>query len=84
MNQLKSFLLLIVCAGFLNSCYSFTDYILRRGFDLFKVLRSNGEQFRAGLARLICDAPDKVVVDEFTSVVDKQIAKIGSDTFAKS
>jgi len=45
---------------------------------------SNGEQFRAGLARLICDAPDKVVVDEFTSVVDRQIAKIGASAFAKS
>jgi len=49
----------------------------------FKVL-SNGEQFRAGLARLICDAPDKVVVDEFTSVVDRQIAKVGAAAFAKS
>ena len=49
----------------------------------FKVL-SNGEQFRAGLARLICDAPDKIVVDEFTSVVDRQIAKIGAAAFAKS
>lgn len=49
----------------------------------FKVL-SNGEQFRAGLARLICDAPDKVVIDEFTSVVDRQIAKIGAAAFAKS
>jgi ABC-type ATPase with predicted acetyltransferase domain len=45
---------------------------------------SNGEQFRAGLARLICDAPDKVVVDEFTSVVDRQIAKIGASAFAKA
>ena len=49
----------------------------------YKVL-SNGEQFRAGLARLICDAPDKVVVDEFTSVVDRQIAKIGASAFAKA
>lgn len=49
----------------------------------FKVL-SNGEQFRAGLARLICDAPDKVIVDEFTSVVDRQIAKIGASAFAKA
>lgn len=49
----------------------------------FKVL-SNGEQFRAGLARLICDAPDKIVVDEFTSVVDRQVAKIGASAFAKS
>ena len=49
----------------------------------FKVL-SNGEQFRAGLARLICDAPNKVIVDEFTSVVDRQIAKIGASAFAKA
>lgn len=49
----------------------------------FKVL-SNGEQFRAGLARLICEAPDKVIVDEFTSVVDRQIAKIGASAFAKA
>ncbi|QYS86294.1 GNAT family N-acetyltransferase [Flavobacterium oreochromis] len=45
---------------------------------------SNGEQYRAGLARLICDAPDKVVIDEFTSVVDRQIAQIGAAAFAKS
>lgn len=49
----------------------------------FKVL-SNGEQFRAGLARLICEDRDKVVVDEFTSVVDRQIAKIGALAFAKA
>nr|WP_221411171.1 hypothetical protein [Ornithobacterium rhinotracheale] len=49
----------------------------------FKVL-SNGEQFRAGLARLICEDRDKIVVDEFTSVVDRQIAKIGASAFAKS
>lgn len=49
----------------------------------FKAL-SNGEQYRAGLARLICDAPDKVVVDEFTSVIDRQIAQIGASAFAKS
>ena len=48
----------------------------------FKAL-SNGQQFRAGMARLIVDAPDEVVVDEFTSVVDRQIAKIGAMAFAK-
>lgn len=48
----------------------------------FHVL-SNGEQFRAGLARLICEKPNEVVVDEFTSVVDRQIARIGSKAFAK-
>lgn len=45
---------------------------------------SNGEQFRAGLARLICEKPDEVVVDEFTSVIDRQIAKIGTQAFQKA
>lgn len=49
----------------------------------FRVL-SNGEQFRAGLARLICEKPERVVVDEFTSVVDRQIARIGSQAFQKA
>lgn len=49
----------------------------------FRVL-SNGEQFRAGLARLICEKPDRVVIDEFTSVIDRQIAKIGSQAFQKA
>jgi ABC-type ATPase with predicted acetyltransferase domain len=44
---------------------------------------SNGQQFRAGLARLICDAPNEVIVDEFTSVIDRQIAKIGALAFSK-
>jgi hypothetical protein len=48
----------------------------------FKAL-SNGQQFRAGLARLISDAPDEVIVDEFTSVIDRQIAKIGAMAFGK-
>lgn len=45
---------------------------------------SNGEKFRCDLARLICEAPPRVVVDEFTSVVDRQIAKIGALAFQKS
>ena len=45
---------------------------------------SNGEQFRAGLARLICEKPEEVVVDEFTSVIDRQIAKIGAQAFQKA
>lgn len=49
----------------------------------FRVL-SNGEQFRAGLARVICEKPDKIVIDEFTSVIDRQIAKIGSQAFQKA
>lgn len=45
---------------------------------------SNGQQFRAGLARLVTEAPNEAVVDEFTSVVDRQIAKIGALAFAKN
>ena len=45
---------------------------------------SNGERFRADMARLICDAPGRAVVDEFTSVVDRQIARIGALAFAKA
>jgi hypothetical protein len=36
---------------------------------------SNGERFRADLARIICEAPARVVVDEFTSVVDRRSRK---------
>lgn len=45
---------------------------------------SNGEKFRANLARVICEAPKQVVIDEFTSVVDRQIAKFGALAFQKS
>jgi ABC-type ATPase involved in cell division/GNAT superfamily N-acetyltransferase len=51
-----------------------------RPFDVL----SNGERFRAGLARLVCAAPKRAVVDEWTSVIDRQIAKIGSLAFAKA
>lgn len=44
---------------------------------------SNGEKFRAGLARLILDGDGDAVIDEFTSVIDRQIAKIGSLAFQK-
>lgn len=49
----------------------------------FHVL-STGERFRASLARLVCEAPARAVVDEFTSVVDRQIAKVGAAAFAKA
>ncbi|MDY0102843.1 MAG: GNAT family N-acetyltransferase [Lentimicrobium sp.] len=49
----------------------------------FNVL-SNGEQFRAGLARLLCERHDIAIIDEFTSVIDRQIAKIGASAFARS
>jgi len=45
---------------------------------------SNGEKFRADLARLIIEGPERAVVDEFTSVVDRQIAKFGALAFGKA
>jgi ABC-type ATPase involved in cell division/GNAT superfamily N-acetyltransferase len=45
---------------------------------------SNGEKFRADLARIICEAPERVVIDEFTSVVDRQIAKFSALAFQKA
>lgn len=44
---------------------------------------STGEQFRARLARILLEA-DEPVVDEFTSVVDRQVAKFGSEAVAKA
>ena len=45
---------------------------------------SNGEQFRANLARLIAEAPGQAVLDEFSSVVDRQVARIGAGAFDKA
>jgi len=48
----------------------------------FAVL-SNGERFRVELARRVLEAPSPVVVDEFTSVVDRQVAQIGAHAVQK-
>lgn len=45
---------------------------------------SNGEQFRAILARALVDPRRLIVIDEFTSVVDRTVAKIGSSAVAKA
>lgn len=45
---------------------------------------SNGEQFRATLARAMIESPDLAVVDEFTSVVDRTVAQIGSAAVSKA
>ncbi len=44
---------------------------------------SNGERFRVDLARRILELPDPIVVDEFSSVVDRQVAQIGSHAVQK-
>jgi ABC-type lipoprotein export system ATPase subunit len=49
----------------------------------FSVL-STGQQFRVTLARALAEAGELVVVDEFTSVVDRTVAQIGSAAVAKS
>lgn len=50
----------------------------------FAVL-SNGEKFRVDLARRLLEGNGEqpIVVDEFTSVVDRQVAKIGSHAVQK-
>lgn len=45
---------------------------------------SNGEQFRVNLARSLAELPALVVIDEFTSVVDRTVAKIGSHAAQKA
>ena len=45
---------------------------------------SNGEQFRCDLARALLLPDDVVAFDEFTSVVDRNVAKIGSAAIRKS
>ena len=44
---------------------------------------STGERFRADIARRMLELPDPVVIDEFTSVVDRQVAKIGAHAVQK-
>jgi DNA polymerase III delta prime subunit len=45
---------------------------------------SNGEQFRVNMARTLAESPELAVVDEFTSVVDRTVAQIGSAAIAKT
>lgn len=48
----------------------------------YKVL-SNGEQFRVQLARALLESRQRIVIDEFTSVVDRQVAKIAAHATQK-
>jgi GNAT superfamily N-acetyltransferase len=49
----------------------------------FHVL-STGQQFRVTVARALAEPRDLVVIDEFTSVVDRTVAQIGSAAVAKA
>lgn len=45
---------------------------------------SNGEKFRVTIARALAESNELCVIDEFTSVVDRTVAKIGSAAVAKT
>lgn len=45
---------------------------------------SNGERFRADMARAITETDELAVIDEFTSVVDRQVAKVVSHCVQKT
>lgn len=45
---------------------------------------SNGEKFRATIARGLCENSDLLVIDEFTSVIDRKIAQVASHTIQKA
>ena len=67
-----------------------SDLLLSVGFSSppswvrpFRVL-SNGEQFRVNMARTLAENKEIAVVDEFTSVVDRTVAKVGSAAIAKT
>jgi ABC-type lipoprotein export system ATPase subunit len=68
-----------VCAALSSVGFSTPPAWLRP----FRVL-STGEQFRATIARVLLDPAPLVVVDEFTSVIDRTVAKIGSAAVAKA
>ncbi len=67
-------------AGLLSSVGFSSPPTWRRPFSVL----SNGQQFRVTLARTLAECPDLAVVDEFTSVVDRTIAQIGSAAVAKA
>lgn len=45
---------------------------------------SNGQKFRTEMARIISEKNQLTVIDEFTSVVDRQVAKIGCAAISKA
>jgi len=47
-------------------------------------LLSNGEQFRCVMARALLETSEIIVMDEFTSVIDRTVAKIGSAAISKA
>jgi len=65
-----------------NACSSVGFNTIPAWLRPFHVL-SNGEQFRVDLARRMLELEGDIVVDEFTSVVDRQVAQVGSHAIQK-
>jgi len=72
-----------------HSIESITEMCQAVGFNTipawmrpYRVL-SNGEQFRVNMARTLLERDGVIAVDEFTSVVDRQVAKIVSNAIQK-
>lgn len=67
-----------------------TETLSRVGFSsppqwlLPYAVLSNGQKFRVELARCLLEYDDLFVFDEFTSVVDRQVAQIGAYSFGKA
>jgi hypothetical protein len=45
---------------------------------------TTGEQFRVTVARALAESAELVVIDEFTSTVDRQVAQVASHTIQKA
>ena len=75
--------------GDAHSAKEITEILSKVGFasppDWLKpfTVLSNGQKMRAELARLILDSNEPFIYDEFTSVVDRQVACIGSAAIQK-
>ena len=81
---------IVDCFGADTSIHTITRTLSSVGFSSppawlkpFRVL-SNGERFRVNLARAIIDPRPLVVIDEFSSVVDRVVARIGSHACART
>lgn len=48
------------------------------------IVLSNGEKMRVDLARAICEGERIIVFDEYTSVVDREVAQLGSFALQKA
>lgn len=66
--------------GLLTSVGLSSPPIWLRPYDVL----STGERFRADMARTLAELPDFAVVDEYTSVVDRVVAQVGSAALAKA